>query len=243
MANYSLITGSTSGIGLEVAKELSNSSTNLILHGRDNDKLLKNLELFKEASVITWQFDFDNINDIGISLSKLIHKEKVTISKLVHCAGIDISMPARSLDSNLIDKLMRVNFYSVVEIIRLLLKVSVNGSALSNIIFTSSVSSIRGFPAKSAYGASKAALDAYMLSISKELAPKVIVNSILPAAVPTKLTTNIFANENLKQELLKNYPLGLGSAAQVAKVIAMYHSDDNLWVTGQRVIVDGGSTS
>ena len=243
MTKYTLITGSTSGIGLEVAKELDKSSTHLLLHGRDNDKLLKNVKIFSSKDIVTWQNDFNYVNDISASLSELIIEKNITVNKLVHCAGIDINLPARSLDTEILDKLMRINFYSITEIVKLLLRSSVNNSALTNVLFTSSISSVRGFPGKSAYAASKAALDAYMLSLSKELAPKIAVNSVLPAAVPTKMTVDIFSNEETRKNLLKNYPLGEGSASQVAKIIAMYHAADNLWVTGQRIIVDGGSTS
>ena len=243
MANYSLVTGSTSGIGFEVAKLLANHSVNLVLHGRDTSKLSEHKALLKNANVVLWQHDFNDIETIPASLQALIAREKISITKLVHCVGMDATLPARSTDIELIDKLMRVNFYSAVAIIKLLLKKSINKQGLANILLTSSVSAIRGFSGKSAYSASKAALDAYMLSLSKELAPRTRVNSVLPGAVPTNMTADIFADDAHRQHLLESYPLGAGSAVQVAEVIASYHNNDNLWVTGQRIVVDGGSTS
>jgi NAD(P)-dependent dehydrogenase (short-subunit alcohol dehydrogenase family) len=124
-----------------------------------------------------------------------------------------------------------------------LIKRSINKSALSNILFVSSIAAIRGYRAKAAYSASKGALDSYMRVLSKELAPKVAVNSILPGAMPTPMTEREFNDPELVKHFKDIYPMGLGSVDQVVAVVKAYHDLENSWVTGQQVIVDGGLTS
>jgi NAD(P)-dependent dehydrogenase (short-subunit alcohol dehydrogenase family) len=155
---------------------------------------------------------------------------------------MDQTLSAKSLGATSVDGLMRVNFYSVVEIVKVLTKHSLNQSALKNVIFISSISSIRGFKGKAGYSASKAALDAYMRVLAKELAPRVTVNSILPGAVLTPMSQSLFNVTELVKHFEDVYPLGIGSVQRIVKVIQFYHDSDDLWVTGQQIVVDGGMT-
>ena len=241
MQPYTLITGATSGIGLATARALADDNW-LILSGRNESKLQ---EVVRELGLKHLYFvcDLSNTQFIAETLSYFLKSNNALISKLVHCAGQDQTLPAKSIHAEPLHELMRVNFYCVVEIIRTLLKRSVNHSALSNILFISSISAIRGFRGKGAYSASKAALDGYMRALSKELAPKVSVNSILPGAVPTPLSKSSFDSEELVAHFKEIYPLGIGKVEQVVSVIKSYHDASDLWVTGQQIIVDGGMTS
>lgn len=241
MNGYTLITGASSGIGLAAVKVLA-SSTKLILHGRDTHKLedLRE-EVGKEHLVFCHDLtDLDNLSD---SLIGFLKDNNILIDKVIHCAGIDQTLPVKSLRASSVSKIMTVNFYSIIEILNVLLKKSVNQSALKNILFISSISSIRGFKAKAAYSASKSALDSYMRVLSKELAPNVVVNSILPGAVPTPMSEDVFKSEKMISHFEEVYPLGIGSVDQIVDVIKFYHDLSNGWVTGQQVIVDGGFTS
>jgi NAD(P)-dependent dehydrogenase (short-subunit alcohol dehydrogenase family) len=241
MRVYTLITGATSGIGLATARALC-AAKQLILVGRSVDKLAELRSEFGENHLY-FCCDLADVESVAENLTGFLQSHDAMVDKLIHCAGIDQTLPAKSLQTVQIDGLMRVNFYSVVEIIRVLLKHSVNHSALTNILFVSSISSIRGFKAKGAYSASKAALDGYMRVLAKELAPKVTVNSILPGAVPTPMSQSGFNNPDLVKHFEDIYPLGVGSVDQVVDVIVCHHNMDKLWITGQQIIVDGGITA
>lgn len=240
MQAYTLITGATSGIGLASARALS-ATKQLILVGRSEDKLIELRREFGENHVC-FCCDLADVASVAENLTGFLYSHDAVVDKLIHCAGIDQTLPAKSLHAAQVDGLMRVNFYSVVEILRVLLKRSVNQSALTNVLFVSSISAIRGFKAKAAYSASKAALDGYMRVLAKELAPAVTVNSILPGAVPTPMTNVGFENPDLVKHFEEVYPLGIGTVQQVVDVIVSYHNMDKLWVTGQQIVVDGGMT-
>ena len=238
MKKYVLITGATSGIGKGVAQRLS-QNYNVILHGRK----IEELEILSKElnSNLFWCYDLSKTDGISDSLKEFISNNEIVIEKFVHCAGIDNNLPVKSLKSDSIEELMKVNFYSAVEIINTLLKRSVNQNILNNILFVSSISAIRGYKAKAAYSASKAALDSYMKVLSLELAPKIRVNSILPGAVKTKMTEKKFENEELVKHFEEIYPLGIGKIEQIVDMVEFYLSDRSSWVTGQQIVVDGGS--
>ena len=237
MQNYTLITGATSGIGSEVSKLLA-AKTHLVLHGRDMTKL-KTLQKELNATHLIWGQDLEQTSEIKDSLSQFIKEKSIVIDKVVHCAGVDNTLLAKGLETSVLEKTMKINFYSIVEIINVLLKYSINSGALKNILFISSISAVRGFKAKGAYSSSKAALDAYMRVLSKEL-KGVAVNSILPGAVLTDMTTDVFSDPTAVGHFTSNSPLGIGSALKVAQLIDFYSSNNDLWVTGQQIIVDGG---
>lgn len=241
MRGYTLITGATSGIGLETSRKLA-VQNRLLVVGRDQDKLDDLArELGKEH--LSLRLDLASVESIEARLRACIRESGVGVNKVIHCAGIDHAIPVKSLTADHLDTVMRVNFYSAVEIIRVLMKRSINPAALENILFVSSVSSIRGFKSKAAYSASKAALDGYMRVLSKELAPSASVNSILPGAVPTKLSEFAFASDDQIAKIAACYPLGIGSVNQVVDAIQNYHDSANSWITGQQIVVDGGLTS
>lgn len=237
MKKYVLVTGATSGIGKEVALRLS-KNYNIIFHGRQKEEL--EILTKKIDGSIYWYYDLSYSEDISTSLKNLIEKNEIVIQKFIHCAGIDNMLPAKSLKSNSINELMKVNFYSAVEIVNILLKRRVNQNVLDNILFISSISAIKGYKAKAAYSASKAALDAYMKVLSVELAPKTRVNSVLPGAIKTKMTEKNFENKELLKHLEEVYPLGIGKIEQIVDMVEFYISDKSSWVTGQQIVVDGG---
>ena len=139
--------------------------------------------------------------------------------------------------------MMNVNFFAAVEISRVLVSQRCNGQSLSNLVFVSSIASQFGSKGHSLYSASKGALDALMRSLAIELAPRVRVNSVLPGAISTPMTASTFANQELADRLKQQYPLGLGTADDVAALIEFLISDAARWITGQQFVVDGGRTA
>ena len=59
----------------------------------------------------------------------------------------------------------------------------------------------------------------------------------------TEMTKELFADENVKKQFEQNYPLGIGTPADIAPVVDFLISDKSKWMTGQQVTVDGGRTT
>ncbi|MCR8561593.1 SDR family oxidoreductase [Mucilaginibacter sp. BJC16-A38] len=99
-------------------------------------------------------------------------------------------------------------------------------------------------PGASLYSASKAALDAITIALSKELGAKnVRINSILPGATETEGATaaGVTAGSEYEKMFVANTPLGRrGQPEDIAKAAVFLASDDAAWITGEQISVSGG---
>jgi NAD(P)-dependent dehydrogenase (short-subunit alcohol dehydrogenase family) len=138
---------------------------------------------------------------------------------------------------------MSINAFSAFEITRLLVRKSFQAGKMTSIVLISSIAS--GFGAKGfcLYASTKGAIDSFVKSAAVELAPATRVNSVLPGAIETPMTAEMFRRPEIKARFDSCYPLGTGVPADVAKTVAFLLSDDSRWITGQNIILDGGRTS
>mgnify|MGYP002854777894 CR=1 FL=1 len=239
MKTYTIITGATSGIGLDLAIRLS-GERNLLLVGRNEAKLD---EVVRQTSgphkMLKLVCDLDADRRLLASrLSDLLLQKDIQVDALIHCAGTSKVMPIRQADAETIDTIFNVNILSVMEIIRTLVKKE-NKGALRNIVLVSSLASVRGEKGNAVYAASKGALNALAVTLAKELAPKVRVNSISPGTVETPMTQDFLQTEAGAAHL-QTYPLGVGQCEDITNLISFLLSDDSRWMTGQNIIIDGG---
>ncbi len=118
------------------------------------------------------------------------------------------------------------------------------GDKGGTIINISSGASKMPLPAASLYSATKAALDALTISLSKELGEKnVRVNSILPGATETEgaASVGVTAGSEYEKMFVAHTPLGRrGQPADIAKVAVFLVSDDAAWIMGEQLSVSGG---
>ena len=242
MDTYTLITGATSGIGHDLAVRLSGEH-NLILVGRNEgrlDELISQMSGPNKVLKLVIDLDADR-RQAASRLTELIQSESLQIEALVHCAGTSKVMPFRQADTDSIDTIFNVNILSAMELIRPLLKKENEGS-LKNIVLISSLASIRGEKGNAVYAASKGALNALTISLAKELAPKVRVNSISPGTVETPMTQDFLKTESGVAHL-QTYPLGVGHPEDITNLACFLLSDEARWITGQNIVIDGGRST
>lgn len=239
---YLLITGASSGIGRETAIHLS-SNYNLILNGRDERRLNETKALCgNERGHLVFSFDLARLEEIERAFAGFAADNAAEVAHFVHCAGFMKMMPLKTASLETINTTFAVNTISAILLAKTLVQRKINGGALKSVVFVSSNVSNFGAKAFSTYAASKAALDAAMRCLAVELAPKVRFNSVLPGAIPTEMTADIFAGKEVTDRIAKDYPLGLGEARDVAEMIEFLLSEKSKWITGQQFVVDGGRT-
>jgi len=161
---------------------------------------------------------------------------------LIHCAAVAAVLPMRALEHRIVRKVMNVNVFSAIEIVRLLCSKKVNQGALKDVVLISSIYSIRGVKGYVPYATSKGALDSFMQCLALELAPDVRVNSVLPGAIPTPIAARAFEDPNWVAAEEPKYPFGFGKVDDIAQTVCFLLSEGARWITGQKIIVDGGRT-
>ena len=242
METYTLLTGATSGIGLDLAVRLSRER-NLILVGRNETKLDETIrQIGRTHKILKLVCDLDaDRRQVASCLAGFIQNGDLQIEALVHCAGTSKVMPLRQADTDSIDSIFNVNILSAMELVRPLLKKE-NKGALKNVVFVSSLASIRGEKGNAVYAASKGALNALTISLAKELAPKVRVNSVSPGTVETPMT-QCFLESEAGAAHLQTYPLGIGHCEDISNLICFLLSEESRWITGQNIVIDGGRST
>jgi NAD(P)-dependent dehydrogenase (short-subunit alcohol dehydrogenase family) len=239
-----LLSGASSGIGRAVARALC-TERGLLVHGRDAQRMEETLAECGGAirPPIVWLQDLSDAGQVAPALTELLSRQKVVVDTFIHCAGVVTVLPMRLTELPAIEEQVNVNLISAMEIVRVLLSKKANQASLKDIIFISSIYSIRGAKGHSIYAAAKGALDSYMHSLAVELAPRIRVNSILPGAIPTQMSKQAFADPKFVAKVERDYPLGAGTADDVAHVVRFLLSPQARWITGQKIVVDGGRSA
>ena len=167
------------------------------------------------------------------------------INGLVLCAGKGMTSPFPFSTRDKYDAIFDINFFSPIELLRLLVKKKKIRKE-SSVVFVSSIGGIETFAVGNCvYGASKAAIHSTMRFCAKELASKKIrVNSVNPGMVNTNMITpGTLSAEQLKSDMEMKYPLKrYGEPEDIAYGIIYLLSDASSWVTGHSLIIDGGRT-
>lgn len=174
-----LITGATSGIGEQVARDYANDGHEVIVCGRNQDKLsqLSNLQ-----QVTSLQFDVTDRNQCREHLRGITDLDLVILSAGV-CEYID---DAQHFDAELVERVFSANFFGMVNCAEALLPAMQPGS---RIVFVDSMSRLVPFTRAQAYGASKAATYYFAKSLGVDLQQKGIqVVTVSPGFVKTPMT-------------------------------------------------------
>lgn len=236
-----IITGAASGIGRETAITVSRLGARVVvldISQQGIEETLQSLEGEGHKAMVIDLTDIDSLTDI---VNKILSKDG-PINGLVHCAGISSRKPLNVLNKEGFSKVIDINFYSFVEIVKQLTKKR-NFIDGGSIVVISSISSIKGYKAKAEYCCSKAAVDAFVRCMALELAPKRIrINSIMPAEVLTPMAVKAKELNNSLGISDFNAPLGATEPYEVANLIAFLLSDATKTITGTSICIDGGAT-
>jgi len=235
-----LVSGATSGIGLELCRQIVANGGNFIGLGRNTSVLQSYIDensLVQSKAVVA---DLTNEESILASL-EIVEK----IDGYVHSAGIVQNNPIQFFNKELYDQIRTVNLDSSLIILSQLLKKKKFNKPAS-VVFVSSISGMYGMKGNGIYGITKSSLNIMAKTYANELAGKKIrVNAVAPGMVNTQITldANDFLSEEVINEDKKKYPLGYGEPEDVALPIVFLISDASKWITGQVMILDGGRTA
>lgn len=235
-----LITGAAIGIGKATAELLSNLGASIILVDIDEEMLHKTSSLLSNGPHLSMTFNMAENEGIE-GLVKSIIAQTGPLDGFVHCVGIRSRRPLSLLTTKILSEVLNINFSSFVEIVRCITKKNHFNEGLS-IVGVSSIAAQRGGAGVTAYAASKAAMDAAVRCLAKELAPKKIrLNTVVPAQINTPAYAELMKMKgNEEDQTLSRQYLGLGEAEDVAAAITFLLGQHSRFISGTALPVDGG---
>lgn len=239
MEKVAVVTGSSRGIGREIAKTLAMKRIKVVANYNNSEE--KAIELKKELELKNIEID---IVKADVSKRKEVHKlvefalnkyKKIDI--LINNAGIsEYKLFTDETDDDW-NKVINTNLYSAFAMSQEVVPNMIHNKN-GCIINISSVWGMVGSSLEVIYSVSKAGLDGLTKSLAKELGPSNIrVNSIAPGIINTEMNRKFSDNE--VKDLIEEIPLGkLGEAEDIAKCVLWLVQDS--YTTGQIISVNGG---
>lgn len=239
-----IVTGSSKGIGAAIARHFAAAGAKVVVNYASSkeaaDEVVKNI-IDNGGRAIAVQADVSKESDV-IRLFNETEKEFGTLDILVNNAVYQGYAPIESISEEAFHSSFNVNVLGPILTIQAALKLF--GDKGGNVINISSGASKMPLPAASLYSATKAALDAITIALSKELGSKnVRINSILPGATETEgaIGAGVTVGSDYEKMFIANTPLGRrGQPEDIAKAAVFLASDDAAWITGEQISVSGG---
>lgn len=239
-----LITGGTSGIGLETAREFLNEGARVAITGK-NPKTLEAATKELGAGVLVIASDASD-SAAQKPVADAVQKAFGGLDILFVNAGIVDMRPIEQIDPEAFDRSFDINLKGPYFLIQALLPLFANPSA---IVLNGSVNAHIGMPNTTIYAASKAALLSLVRTLSGELIARGIrVNAVSPGPIATPLYSKLgFSESQLKQvstSIQGQVPLGrFGTPSEIAAAVVFLASDESAYTVGSELLIDGGMSN
>jgi len=239
-----LVTGASSGIGRAVANIFAAQGCDLVINGRNQQRLqtvseeIKNMG--RKVLILNGDVsDFDEVQQLGQKALSTYGK----IDILVNNAGMSQKKTILELSEAEWDLIISVNLKSAFNWIKAVLP-TMQSSGYGKIINISSVLAKAGIgrESKAAYAASKAGLLGLTRGLAKEVAPTIYVNAVCPGTINTPMSEKITKSKLLAKKVKASIPLRrFGFPQDVANVVLFLATEDSDYLTGEIIDVNGGS--
>lgn len=235
-----LVTGAAQGIGRAIALSMHEAGARVLAHDRDAEKLAA-VTAGRDGGLTALVADLGIADEVEALQETAQSQGPVDI--LVLCASVQRRQPWRDSLSGPLDAELAVNF----EASRSLLAAFAPGMAQrgwGRILAIGSIQEIAPRSDMMMYAALKAAQSNMMLALARELAPSgVTCNVLSPGAIETERNAAALADPDYRKSVLSTIPANrLGRPEDCAGAALMLCSDAGAYITGQRLVVDGGMT-
>jgi NAD(P)-dependent dehydrogenase (short-subunit alcohol dehydrogenase family) len=235
-----LITGGASGIGLATAKRFVGEGAHVFITSRHDVDLAAALEAIGE-NVTGMSGDASKLDDLDRFFAQ-IEREKGRLDIVFANAGMARFAPLGQITEEHYDALFNINVKALLFTVQKALPLLPDGAS---IILNASVSSSKGWPAWSVYGATKAAVRSFARTWTTDLKERRIrVNAVSPGGTDTPGFSDLLAStsdSHYRVKISNAVPLGrLGTPDEIANAVVFLASDDSTYITGTELFVDGG---
>jgi len=236
-----LVTGSSSGIGAAIARELAAGGAKVAVHYRGNAEGAQSvMAQITEAGGICriYQADVSDVEQAA-TLVKQVQSDFGGLDILVNNAGTTRDTLLMTMKEDDWDIVINTNLRSVYAVTKAALRGMIR-QKWGRIINITSVVGLSGQAGQANYAASKAGVIGFTKSLAREVASRnITVNAVAPGFIPTALTDVLTPEQ--KASILANTPLGrMGTPEEVAWAVAFLASERSGFITGHVLTVDGG---
>jgi len=235
-----LVTGASSGIGAQIARELGAAGARVALVGRDAQRLGTVAAELRAAGAEAEPIAADLTTGTGpgeVVDRTLSHFGGIDV--LVHGAGIFLPTPFADTTDEQLDDQWATNVRAPFRLTRAAAGHLGDGSS---VIFVSSICGHVGFPNSSAYCATKGAVELLVKSLTAEFAPRgVRVNAVAPGNVRTSINAHLLEDSDYERRMLEATPAGrVGEVGDIAPAVAFLASPAASYIHGSSLLIDGG---
>jgi len=232
-----LVTGASSGIGRQVAVSICEMGGNVVITGRDQQRLNETFSLLKSGNNLQILADLQKEEELQALMAAI-----PSLDGIVNCIGIVKPFPIKFLSEEKIADTFDINYKTQVLLMaQISRQKKLNKNA--SVVFISSISAAHPHKGGAMYAGSKAALEAFSKVMALEFFQQGIrSNCLVPAMVKTPMYE--YAEKDASKEKLdehvSKYPLGVGTPEDVANAAIFLLSDAARWITGTSITLDGG---
>lgn len=226
-----LVTGASRGIGHAIAQAFRAEGARVI--GTRTGEGNENEDVCHEMIVA----DFADIGQLKACADYVRHAE---LDVLVNNAGINKIAPFVEIDPGDFLLIQQVNVFAPFLLCQAVIPAMAR-KGWGRIVNISSIWGKIGKAYRASYGASKFGLDGMTLALASEhSADGILANCVAPGFIDTELTRQVLGAEGM-QSLVSGVPIHrLGQAEEVARLVLWLASEENTYLTGQNIAIDGG---
>jgi NAD(P)-dependent dehydrogenase (short-subunit alcohol dehydrogenase family) len=195
-----------------------------------------------EKNVTGIKSDVSNLDDLD-RLFAQIAREKAKLDVVFANAGVAKFAPIGEITEAIYDSMFNINVKGLLFTVQKALPLLVDGAS---IILNASIVGSKGFPSNSVYGATKAAVRSFARTWTSDLkSRRTRVNAVSPGSTDTPGLNDLLASspagEERRKSIAGSVPLGrFGTPDEIAKAVVFLACDDNSYITGTELFVDGG---
>ncbi len=232
MKYRAVVTGATRGIGYAIAERLLKDGLEVIVTGtKKNGKY--------PAGSSYYQVDFLD-EDSTNKFINFLKKQQINI--LVNNAGINKISEFSSIDIDDFDRILRINLRAPFQICQAVIPY-MEKIKWGRIVNLTSVFGNISKEYRAAYSSSKFGLDGMTVALAAEVSEKgILANSVGPGIIDTDMTRDVLGDSGIAK-LKGQIPMKrLGQVSEIASLVSWLVSNENTYMTGQNLMIDGGFT-
>jgi 3-oxoacyl-[acyl-carrier protein] reductase len=225
-----VVTGGTRGIGFAIAERLLKDGLEVITTGTEKDAKYP-------VGASYYPVDFLS-DDSVIAFVEYLKQQQVDI--LVNNAGINKIGEFASIDIEDFDRILRVNLRTPFQLCQAVIP-NMKANNWGRIVNITSIFGNITKEYRAPYSSSKFGLDGMTAALSAEVSEfGILANSVGPGFIDTDLTRNILGNKGIS-EIKKGIPMKrLGKISEIASLVSWLVSEENTYISGQNIMIDGG---